>query len=156
WDFDNQLGQRVSPRAAATADVWHGGTVKVVYSEAFRAPTFEERSLTNRFLVLAAPTLAPAIVRSLEASLQQRVGRQRMLVGVFRSWWSNVVQSERLSQAELSAGQRAGVLDSSTVSVFQFRSVARVDNYGLNASYEGNLLDGRLAYGANVTAAYAR
>jgi hypothetical protein len=79
-----------------------------------------------------------------------------MLVGVFRSWWSNVVESEHLSQAEISAGQRAGVLDSSTVSVFQFRNVARVDNYGLNASYEGKLLDGRLAYGANVTATYAR
>ena len=48
------------------------------------------------------------------------------------------------------------MLDSSTVSVYQFRNVARVDNYGLNASYEGNLLDGRLSYGANLTAAYAR
>jgi outer membrane cobalamin receptor len=156
WDFDSDLGHRISPRAAATADVWHGGTVKVVYSEAFRAPTFEEKNLTNRYLVLAAPTLSPEIVRSLEASFQQRVGRQRMLVGVFRSWWSNVVQSQALSQAERSAGQRAGLLDSSTVSVYQFRNVARVDNYGLNASYEGNLLDGRLSYGANLTAAYAR
>ena len=156
WDFDSQLGQRVSPRAAATVDVWHGGTMKVVYSEAFRAPTFEERNLTNRYLVLAAPALSPEIVRSLEASFQQRIGRQRMLVGVFRSWWSNVVQSEHLSQEEISAGQRAGLLDSSTVNVFQFRNVARVDNYGVNASYEGNLLDGRLSYGANLTAAYAR
>jgi outer membrane receptor for ferrienterochelin and colicins len=156
WDFDNQFGQRVSPRAAATADAWHGGTAKVVYSEAFRAPTFEERYLTNRYLVLAAPNLAPEIVRSLEASFQQRIGRQRMLIGLFRSWWSNVVQSEHLSQAEISVGQRAGVLDSSTVNVFQFRNVAHVDNYGLNASYEGNLLDGRLSYGANLTAAYAR
>jgi outer membrane receptor for ferrienterochelin and colicins len=156
WDFDNQLGHRVSPRAAATGDLWHGGTMKIVYSEAFRAPTFEERNLTNRYLVLAAPSLSPEIVRSLEASFQQRVGRQRMLVGLFRSWWSNVVQSEQLSQAELSAGQRAGLLDSSTVSVFQFRNVARVDNYGVNASYEGNTLDGRLSYGANLTASYAR
>ena len=77
-------------------------------------------------------------------------------MGIFRSWWSNVVQSEHLSQEELSAAQRAGQLDSSTVSVFQFRNVARVDNYGVNASYEGNLLDGRLSYGANLTAAYAR
>ena len=156
WDFDSQLGQRVSPRAAAAVDVWHGGTAKVVYSEAFRAPTFEERNLTNRYLVLSAPTLAAEIVRSLEASFQQRLGRQRLLVGAFRSWWSNVVQSERLSQAELSAGQRAGLLDSSTVSVSQFRNVARVDNYGVNASYEGNLHDGRLSYGANLTATYAR
>ncbi|HET6145999.1 MAG TPA: TonB-dependent receptor [Polyangia bacterium] len=156
WDWDNQLGQRLSPRAAATAEVWHGGTAKVVYSEAFRAPTFEERNLTNRYRVLAAPMLSPEIVRSFEASFQQRIGRQRMLVGVFRSWWSNVVQSERLSQAELSAAQRAGLIDSSAVSASQFRNVARVDNYGLNASYEGSLRDGRLSYGANLTATYAR
>ena len=155
-DFDYQLGQRVSPRAAAAVDVWHGGTAKVVYSEAFRAPTFEERELTNRFLVLASPNLSPEIVRSLEASFQQRVGHQRMLVGLFGSWWNNVIQAEALSHDELSAGQRAGLIDSSTVRAFQFRNVAHVDNYGVNASYEGNLLDGRLSYGANLTAAYAR
>ena len=156
WDLDSQLGQRVSPRGAVALDVWHGGTAKLVYSEAFREPTFEERNLTNRYLVLASPTLSPEIVRSLEVSLQQRVGRQRMLVAIFRSWWSNVVQSTRLSQEELSAAQRAGLLGSSTVSVFQFRNVARLDNYGINASYEGNMLDGRLGYGANLTAAYTR
>jgi outer membrane receptor for ferrienterochelin and colicins len=156
WDFDSQLGQRISPRAAAAVDVWHGGTTKLVYSEAFRAPTFEERNLTNRYLVLAAPNLSPEIVRSIEASLQQRLGRQRMLVGVFRSWWSNVVLSEHLSHDEIAAASRAGLLDSSTISAFQFRNVARVDNYGVNASYEGNVLDGRLSYGANLTAAYTR
>jgi outer membrane receptor for ferrienterochelin and colicins len=156
WDFDYQLGQRISPRAAAAVEVWHGGTAKVVYSEAFRAPTIEERNLTNRYLVLASPTLAPEIVRSLEASFQQRLGRHRLLAGVFRSWWSNVVNSVALSAEELSAGQRAGLLDSNTVRVFQFRNVARVDNYGVNASYEGNALGGHLSYGANLTAAYAR
>ncbi len=156
WDFDHQAGQRVSPRLAATLDLWHGATAKAVYSEAFRAPTFEEQHLTNPLLVLAAPNLAPEIVRSLEASVQQRIGRQRMLIGFFRSWWDDVVQSEHLSQAELSAAQRAGEIDSNAVNIYQFRNVARVDNYGVNASYEGSLRDGRLSYGANLTAAYAR
>jgi outer membrane receptor for ferrienterochelin and colicins len=156
WDLDHQAGQRVSPRLAATLDLWHGATAKAVYSEAFRAPTFEEQHLTNRLLVLAAPNLAPEIVRSFEVSIQQRVGRQRMLLGAFRSWWDDVVQSQHLSQAELSAAQRAGDIDSSAVSIFQFRNVAHVDNYGINASYEGSLRDGRLSYGANLTASYAR
>jgi len=156
WDFDHQAGQRVSPRLAATLDLWHGATAKATYSEAFRAPTFEEQHLTNRLLVLAAPNLAPEIVRSLEASIQQRLGHQRMLLGVFRSWWADVVQSQHLSQAELSAAQRAGDIDSSAVNIYQFRNVARVDNYGVNASYEGSLREGRFSYGANVTAAYAR
>ncbi len=156
WDLDHQAGQRVSPRLAATLDLGHGATAKAVYSEAFRAPTFEEQHLTNRLLVLAAPNLAPEIVRSVEVSFQQRIGRQRMLVGAFRSWWGDVVQSQRLSQAELSAAERAGDIDSSAVSIFQFRNVARVDNYGINASYEGSLRDGRFSYGANLTASYAR
>jgi hypothetical protein len=100
--------------------------------------------------------LAPEIVRSAEASIQQRLGRQRFLLGVYRSWWSNAIQRTLLSQAELSAAQRAGLLDSSTVFFFQFRNVAQIENYGVNASYEGSLLEGRLSYGANLTAAYAR
>jgi outer membrane cobalamin receptor len=156
WDFDDQLGQRISPRGAVSVDTWHGATAKAIYSEAFRAPTIEELHLTNRYLALAAPTLSPEIVRSAEASLQQRVGTQRMLVGVFRSWWDNVVLSEILTQAELSAAQRAGQIDSSAVTVFQFRNVARVDNYGVNTSYEGTSVAGRLSYGANLTAAYTR
>ena len=156
WDFDDQLNQRLSPRAAAAVEVWHGGTAKVIYSEAFRAPTPEEINLTNRYLVLAAPNLKPEIVRSAEASIQQRLGTQRMTLGVFASWWTDVVQRQRLTQAELSAGQRAGLLDSSTVTVYQFRNVARVNDYGLNASYEGTGRDGRLSFGANLTWAYAR
>ena len=156
WDFGYQVSQRVSPRVAAAVDVWHGGTAKLTYSEAFRAPTVEELHLTNRYQVLAAPLLSPEIVRSAEASIQQRLGRQRLLFGVYRSWWSNAVQRTLLSQAEFSAAQRAGLLDSSTVFFFQFRNVAQIENYGANASYEGSVLDGRLSYGANLTVAYAR
>lgn len=156
WDLGYQQGQRVSPRAAGAFETWPGATAKVVYSEAFRGPTTEELHLTNRFLVLAAPNLSPEVVRSAEASIQQRLGRQSLLVGIFRSWWNNVVQSQTLSQAELSAGQRAGLLESSVVNVYQFRNLAQIDNYGVNTSYEGGVLGGRLSYGANLTAAYAR
>jgi outer membrane receptor protein involved in Fe transport len=155
-DLDHQFGQRLSPRAAAVADAWHGATTKLIYSEAFRAPTPEELHLTNRYLVLASPDLRPETERSVEALLQQRLGSQRMVIGVFRTWWDNMVSREHLSQTELSAGQRAGLLDSSTVSVFQFRNVARVDDYGFQASYEGSAWASRLNYGVNVTAAYSR
>jgi len=95
-------GRRCQIRGAALAarcgafDAWHGGTVKVIYSEAFRAPTEEEQHLANPLLVLANPDLTPEIVRSVEALVQQRVGSQRVLVGVFRSWWQDVVVRYRL------------------------------------------------------------
>ena len=156
WDVDHQFGHRLSPRAAAVADVWRGGTAKLIYSEAFRAPTPEELNLVNPYNVLAAPTLTPEVARSAEAVIQQSFGSHRVLIGVFRSWWENMILRERLSQAELSAGQRAGLLDSSTLTVFQFRNLAQIDNYGLNASYEGTARDGRLNFGANLTWGYAR
>jgi outer membrane cobalamin receptor len=130
--------------------------VKLIYSEAFRAPTPEERHLTNRFLVLASPDLLPESVRSAEALIQQRVGTHRILFGVFRSWWNNMVVREVLAKAEISAAQRAGIIDSSTVLVYQFRNTSRIDDYGVNASYESALMDGHLTYGANATFAYAR
>jgi outer membrane receptor for ferrienterochelin and colicins len=156
WDVDHQFGQRLSPRAAAVVDVWHGGTAKLIYSEAFRAPTAEELHLANPFQVLAAPTLTPEIARSAEAVIQQSFGSHRVVIGVFRTWWENMILRERLSQAELSAGQRAGLLDSSTLTVFQFRNVAEITNYGVNASYEGTAREGRLSFGANLTWGYAR
>jgi len=155
-DIDDQFGRRVSPRAAANFEVWEGGMLKVIYSEAFRAPTPEELHLTNRFLVLAAPGLVPETVRSTEALLQQRFGVHRLLFGVFRSWWSDMILREHLSKAEFSAAQRAQLIDSSTVVVFQFRNEARIDDFGYNASYEATALDGRLTYSANLSSAYAR
>jgi outer membrane receptor protein involved in Fe transport len=155
-DIDGQFGQRVSPRAAAAIDVWRGGTVKLIYSEAFRAPTPEELHLTNKYLVLASPDLLPETVRSAEMLIQQRVDTHRLLLGVFRSWWDNMVFRQLLSKAELGAAQRAGLIDSSTVTVYQFRNTARVDDYGVNMSYESVATDGHLSYGANLTFAYAR
>ena len=155
-DIDDQFGQRVSPRAAAALEVWHGGTLKLIYSEAFRAPSPEELHLTNRFLVLAAPALLPETVRSTEALIQQRFGTHRLLFGVFRSWWDEMVLRARLSKAEFSAAQRAGLIDSGVTVVFQFRNAARVDDFGYNASYEATALEGRLSYGANLTSAYSR
>jgi hypothetical protein len=67
-----------------------------------------------------------------------------------------MVLRKSLSRAEISAAQRAGIINSETVAVFQFRNEARVDDYGFNASYESVAMDGRLRYGANLTSAYAR
>jgi outer membrane receptor for ferrienterochelin and colicins len=155
-DVDDEFGQRISPRAAATFNVWRGGTVKVIYSEAFRAPTPEELHLTNKFQVLAPPGLLPETVRSAEALIQQGIGTHRILFGVFRSWWNNMVLREIISKADLGAAQRAGLIDSSSIIVYQFRNTSRIDDYGINASYESAAMDGHLTYGANMTFAYAR
>src|SRR6185503_13171315 len=41
-DVDQRFGSRISPRFAASLPVWQGGTLKGIYSEAFRAPSWQE------------------------------------------------------------------------------------------------------------------
>jgi outer membrane receptor for ferrienterochelin and colicins len=154
-DDDQRFGIHLSPRAAAAAHPWAGGTLKVLYAEAFRAPTAYELDYTDVSSQVAAPRLRPESVRSVEAIVEQRVGAHRLLVGVFRSWWKDVVSLETLSDAEVTAAKAAGELSDSTPGAFQYRNSARIANHGLNASFEGALRSARLRYGLNVTIASA-
>ncbi len=47
FDFDSRFSPVPSPRLAASVNVWPGGTIKAVYAEAFRAPSFMETSLAK-------------------------------------------------------------------------------------------------------------
>jgi outer membrane cobalamin receptor len=164
WDLDSRFGQRISPRAAASANVWRGGTFKVIYAEAFRAPTAAELHFTDPYLVLASPNLNPETVRSTEAILQQRFGTHRLTYGIYRSWWQNMVFRRMLTDSfDGSAGadairdaKNAGLIYSHIFSVVQDQNLATIDDYGLNAAYEATALDERLSFGANATASYAR
>jgi outer membrane receptor for ferrienterochelin and colicins len=156
-DYDPRFDPVVSPRLAATTKPWGGGTLKAVYAEAFRAPTFIE-SETYGAILLPPRDLVPETVRSIEGSLEQRFGSQRILFGVFRSWWSNMIESHQLTAAEKVDEVARGNLDLSVSvgAVSQYRNVATIENYGFNGTYEGTAAEGRLRYGANVTGAVAR
>jgi outer membrane receptor protein involved in Fe transport len=139
FDSDPRGGQRLSPRAAVTVDVWKGATLKGIYSEAFRAPAYYEYYFASP-QELANPNLHSETVRGAEASLEQTIGPHRLLVGGFASWWSDMVQLEEVSTAN--------------GGVFQYRNDSSLYNYGGNAAALGHF--GRLSYGASVTAAYTR
>jgi outer membrane receptor for ferrienterochelin and colicins len=164
WDLDSRFGQRISPRAAASANVWRGGTFKVIYAEAFRAPTAAELHFTDPYLVLASPSLNPETVRSAEAILQQRFGSHRITYGIYRSWWQNMVFRRTLTDTfdgtpgaeTIRDAKSAGLIYSHVFSVVQDQNLATIDDYGLNAAYEGTAFDERLSFGANATASYAR
>jgi outer membrane receptor protein involved in Fe transport len=154
-DLDERFGQRVSPRAAVSVQAWHGGTLKGVFSEAFRAPSWYESAWTDQRQLLAE-NLRPETVRSVEGSVDQKLGPHRLLFGVFRSWWSDLVEQHVFSPSEVFEAQRLGLLRLGSRSGARFRNVASIDNYGFNAGYEGALGDGALHYGANFTGAIAR
>lgn len=155
FDFDERFGHRFSPRVAATVQSWRGGTLKAIYSEAFRAPSWEESASAVGTQILAND-LRPETVRSVEAALDQKLGSHRLLFGVFRSWWSDLVELHVLTPEEVIQAQAAGNLTFIDQSGTQYRNVSSIDNYGFNAGFEGSVDQNRLHYGFNLTGAIAR
>jgi outer membrane cobalamin receptor len=154
-DFDRRFGYHFSPRVATSFGVWRGGTLKGLYSEAFRAPSWQESAWSSDRQPVAQ-NLSPESVRSVEASLDQTFGSHRLVFGVFRSWWSDLVELHTLTTQELLAAEAAHQVGIQAQSGAQYRNVSSIDDYGFNAGYEGSFANGRLRYGVNVTGAMAR
>jgi outer membrane receptor for ferrienterochelin and colicins len=155
FDADQRFGSHVSPRAAVALRLWDGGTLKGIYSEAFRAPSIYEAYFADPANQVDATDLSPEKVRSVEALAEQRIGTHRLLVGGFRSWWRDMVLLAALTPEEIEAAVNRGQLSAGVTSALQYRNVASIENYGMNASFEGTQLAGKLRYGANFTLAWA-
>jgi hypothetical protein len=117
-------------------DLWDGGVLKVIYAEAFRPPTFFE-ALYSSPDQIPNPSIKSEYVRGAEATFEQRFGRNKLLFGVFRTRWSDMLSIETLPTG-----------------VSQYQNVSQIDNYGYNARLEGVV--GALRYGASIVGAYTR
>ncbi|MCA9645235.1 MAG: TonB-dependent receptor, partial [Myxococcales bacterium] len=155
-DFDPRFGAAVSPRAALVYVPWEDATLKGIYSQAFRAPSAYERGYADPNSDVANPDLEAETVRSVEASFEQRFGYHRLFFGAFRSWWSDMVAIETLDQDTIDANIAAGKLSAGTAEAYQYQNLSRIDNWGLNAAYDGALLRNSLRYGFTLTSAYTR
>jgi outer membrane receptor protein involved in Fe transport len=156
FDDDQRFGTKLSPRAALAVTPWKGGTIKGVYSEAFRSPTAYETSYADGVTQVPAVHLKPETVRSIEASIEQRFGVHRILLGVFRSSWEDMVLLEGISPDQVAAAIAAGQLSPEASSVVRYQNVSSINNYGFNGGFEGAAFRRELRYGLNVTGAYAR
>ena len=136
FDHDPRGGNRLSPRAAVSFTPWAGGTLKAIYSEAFRAPSFYEKYYADG-IVRPATSLGPEVVRSAEANYEQRLGRHRLVMGVFRSWWSGMIALR--------------TVDDSTL---EYANLSKIDNWGYNARVDGTM--GAFSYGLSMTGAHTR
>jgi outer membrane receptor protein involved in Fe transport len=154
-DFDERFGTHLSPRLAVNGGLWEGGAVKAIYSEAFRTPSAFERYYADPMSFIAAKDLQPEVVRSVELAVEQRFGAQRLLLSLFRSWWSGMVVYEGLSEEEIASAIARGELDPSVTEAFTYKNVSQIDNYGLNLGLDGSVLDRRLRYGVGLTLAKA-
>jgi outer membrane receptor for ferrienterochelin and colicins len=156
FDDDQRFGNKLSPRAAVAVTPWDGGTLKVVYSEAFRAPTLFETSYTDNSTHIPAPNLRPETVRSYEASIEHRFGSQRVLFGAFYSKWIDMTLVDTAPPAALQAAITSGILPPGTMSATQYQNISGIDDYGFNAGFDGSGVGKSLRYALNVTAARSR
>ena len=153
-DASERYDPVISPRFAANLAAWRGGTIKLIYAEAFRAPSWNEAQSSNVNL-LTAESLRPERVRSVEAVLEQKLGAQRVLFGVFRSWWTDLIDLHRLTTQEyidLAAQEKLPSLLS--FSAQQYRNITSIDNFGFNARFEGSFLGNKAHYALNATSAF--
>lgn len=155
FDYDQRSGKALSPRSAVGITPWTGARVKLIYSQAFRAPSAYELGYADYTTQIPPERLSAETVRSVEGSFEQRLGAHRIMMGVFRSWWVDMVGYQILSDADLASAQAAGLLDPSISEAFVYENIARIDNYGLNATVEGSFGQ-RLRYGLNLTEAFTR
>jgi outer membrane cobalamin receptor len=155
-DYAEHTGSHLSPRVAVVTPAWAGGTLKAIYSEAFRAPSFYEQNYADSTSQLAAQNLAPETVRSVEGVVEQRAGTQRLRLSVFRTWWQDLVVTTPATDAQVAGGIARGVLEPGAQNVKIYANAARVDGYGLNADWSGSALAQRLRYGTGITLAHTR
>jgi outer membrane cobalamin receptor len=127
--------QAFSPRVAANFQTWEGGTLKLIYSQAFRAP--------NRTELAEASNLDPEVVKSAEVSLSQRIGRHRLTASAFGSLWSDIIQ-------------RSIHQDPNNPGAFDvgYRNANHIVNLGGNLAYSGQVK--RWDFGLNASYGYAR
>ena len=168
WDYEERFGDKVSPRAAVIVKAWPGSSLKLVYSEAFRGPSIRESFVTDPSRRILAGPLQPESVRSVEAAVEQQFGAHRLMYGVFRTWWSDLVGSRSYIDVVFGAGgappedvrimgeaKARGELFPYVTNGVRYQNLATVDNYGLQAAYSGSALERRLNFAVNAVVARA-
>jgi outer membrane receptor for ferrienterochelin and colicins len=156
-DSDPRFAPVMTPRIAASYNAWSGGTLKGSYSQAFRAPSWDEtdNSTSRR---IKAYDLRPEKVQSIDVNVEHHIGAHRMILGAFYSHWDNLVELTPLSDAEAIAAIRNGettVPFTPGIQLTQYRNTSKVTNYGLNTGFEGSLRSGFFLYGFTLTGALA-
>jgi outer membrane cobalamin receptor len=139
---------------AASVNPWPGATVKAIYSQAFRAPSWNETAYRGETQV-GSDDLQPETVRNLEALFEQRLGAHRVFVGAFGTRWKELVGLQALTAAEIVEARSRGELPIEAQRASQFRNLSSIEELGFNAGFEG-VVAGDLGYGGSVTAAMAR
>lgn len=147
-----------TPRLALAARPWSGGTAKLIYAEAFRAPNPYEVDAEGPTLI-HSQNLQPETTRTVEAAFEQHIDAHRFMVGAFRTEYHGIINRLLLTQDEERAAYLAGltpILPDTNAPVYQYRVDDYLETHGFHAGFDGLLLSQRLHYGASFTGSVAR
>jgi outer membrane receptor for ferrienterochelin and colicins len=146
-DFDsrmrgNEAADAISPRAALIGTPNDNLSLKLIYSKAFRAPSFLEQRIVNGRLLPNPDGLDAETVSSFEAASTLRVRGHALTLSGFYADWSNLIELQ--------------ILNAQAPAASRFENVADIKNYGAGLSYDGSFLDGKLRAGLNSMLAESR
>ncbi len=122
------LGSAFSPRLAYGLSPWENGTLKLIFSTAFRTPTITERFLEIDGFLTSNPEILPERVYSAELDLAQRFGLQHIQLAVFAVFWRGLITIHSIN--------------SQGGSINQFANLRNVWSAGVNVGVQGGESDG--------------
>ncbi len=154
-DRDPRFDTAVSPRAALMFEPWSGGTLKLLYSSAFRAPTVGEEHGASVFIV-SPKSLEPERVHSFEAVIDQRLGVHHVSLGLFSTTWSDMVVLVPLSTDEIARAKSAGELSPFMPAALHYANASRIESKGMTVGYDATSWAKRIRYGVSATEAVQR
>jgi outer membrane receptor for ferrienterochelin and colicins len=140
FDGDSLYGVHLSPRAAVMFLPTPRTTIRVGYSEAFRAPSAQDLYDTDPTYVIRPTSLGAETVRALDVEVAQRFAHGSLSLRGFASRYDGLVVQRVATDAEFAAAMAAGGLVSNADPAYVTRwdNLEVVDSIGgtLSGSYE--------------------
>jgi outer membrane receptor protein involved in Fe transport len=156
-DLDQNFGWHISPRAAIAYQPIESNTIKLMFSEAFRAPLLGEIRFEDPTYFIRAENLQDEVVRSLELSVEQKLpgGRGFVRAGGFYGWWFDLVGEVAASQEQFDRAVAEGRLspDADPSFTTTYANTGEIQAYGGYASADLRDPGGLVRFGTNVSVA---
>ena len=109
YDHYSDFGDTVNPRLALVWSTTRKLTTKLIYGEAFRAPSFAQTRAQNNPLLLGNSTLDPEELKSYEIAFDYRPNYDLILnVNAFYYEWDDIIQFVSDPGGSSSTAQNAG------------------------------------------------
>ena len=93
YDDYNDFGSTVNPRLALVWAARHDLTVKLLYGEAFRAPSFAEFRNQNNPVAIGNSELDPEEIETIELAFDYRpIDKLKLGLNIFRYEWDDIIR----------------------------------------------------------------